>query len=70
MNILLQLLVATALIAVLIMLRMYSNRQVLQHRSGCDKAGKEKECAGGCSGLKAAVEHGTDPTELNLKRSV
>ena len=64
MSVLLQLLAATAVIAVLIVLRMYSNRQVMQHREGCDGTGRKKDCAGGCSGLKAAVERGVGPADL------
>ncbi len=58
MNLLLQLLMAVALIAVMIVVRMVSDRRVLQHRLSCGHR-KGPGCSHGCSKKKADAQTGS-----------
>ncbi len=55
MNLLLQLLVAIALIAVMIVVRMVSDRRVLEHRSSCGHS-KGPGCSHSCSKKKTGAQ--------------
>jgi hypothetical protein len=68
MNAVPQLFVATAFIAVFAGLRMYFGHWVMRHRPDCPGTDGKKECAGGCGGIRAAVEQGANPGVPNLKR--
>jgi hypothetical protein len=53
MNLMLQLLVAVAFVAIMMILRIVTNRQVLRQRLACrsgDEDCAETECFGGCGG--------------------
>ncbi len=59
MNLLLQLLLAGALIAVMMILRIVMNQQVLRQRLACrsgDDDCAETECFGGCGGHGATAD--------------
>ena len=63
MNLLLQLLTACALIAVMIVVRMISDRRVLEHRLSCGHR-KGPGCSHGCSKKKADAQTSTGLTEI------
>jgi hypothetical protein len=46
-NVLLQLLLAAGLIALMIVVRMVSDRRIMRQRRACGQMGKA-ECSGGC----------------------
>ncbi len=59
MNLLLQLLIVTALIALMVLLRIFSGRRVIQQRLSCDPGSDrcgESECSHACGEYNIEVE--------------
>ena len=64
MNLLLQLLTVTALIAVMISLRQFSGQRSSRLRMQCDPGSEgcgETECFQGCGGARGSGDSGHDP---------
>lgn len=64
MNLLLQLLIVTALIVVMFSLRLFAGQRSSRLRMKCDPGSKgcsETECFQGCGGAMASGESGRDP---------
>jgi hypothetical protein len=71
-SLVLQILVAGALIAVFVVLRISSDRRVQEQRRQCIRADDGHgggNCHGGCGGHGPAAESGDEKTESNLQRS-
>ncbi|NIP18941.1 MAG: hypothetical protein GWM87_12900 [Xanthomonadales bacterium] len=70
MTVVLQVLVATALIAVFVVLRLNSDESVARHRRSCARAG-DGHAGGGCNGGCGSHEKdGQESNEQNFKRSI
>lgn len=64
MNLMLQLLVAGAFIAIMMILKVVTNRQVVRQRLACrtgDEDCAETECFGGCGRREATTDRNQDP---------